>query len=68
MQRVKCAIFQQAHWLVLCLRTSVLKVIKTFKKKGQNLNEDNLEFCVLRTWLSNHQFWGTQNTAGRYVG
>ena len=37
MQRVKCAIFQQAHWLVLCLRTSVLKVIKTFKKKAKIL-------------------------------
>lgn len=38
------------------------------KKKGPNLNEDSLEFCVLRTWLSNHQFWETQNTADRYVG
>ena len=58
-----------AHLLVLCLRTSVLKAIKTLKKKkGPNLNEDSLEFCVLRTWLSNHQFWETQNTADRYVG
>lgn len=48
--------------------TESYKNLTTTKKNGQNLNENSLEFCVLRTWLSNHQFWETQNTADRYVG
>ena len=47
--RVKCVTFQHT-----CLRIMVQEATDIYDT-GWNLTKDNLEFCVLRTSLGNHQ-------------